>query len=131
MSAGTADRVVLGAAGLVLIAVGAGSAVVPEAFYADYGIDVSTTELAGEMRAAGMALLLLGVLVGSGAVWRRVQLPAAVLAAVVLLGYATGRSVSALLDGTPQASVVAAGATELVLGAAAAWVAVRTLSGSP
>ena len=94
MSAGTVDRVVLGAAGLVLIAVGGGSMAVPEAFYADFGIDVSTAELASQLRASGVALLLLGVLVGSGGVWRRVQFPAAVVGALVLLGYAAGRVLS-------------------------------------
>ena len=126
MTSTVPDRMVLGAAAAVLVAVGAGSAFVPEAFYADYGIEVSSTALANELRAAGGALLLLGPIVGAGAVWHRAAFPAAVVAATVLLGYAAGRSVSLLVEGRPSTAVLLAGATEAVLGAAAAWVAVRT-----
>lgn len=120
------DRVVLGTAALVLVAVGAGAALVPEVFYTGYGIDATTTAVANELRAAGGALLLLGLLVGVGVMWSRAMFPAAVVAATVLLGYAIGRGISLLVDGMPTASMLVAGTTELVLGAAAAWVAVRT-----
>lgn len=120
------DRIVLGAAALVLAGVGAGSVAVPEAFYADYGIDVSSTELASELRASGGALLFLGLLVGSGGVWGRATFPASVVAAVVLLGYASGRAASVLADGAPRRSVILAAAIEVVVGGAASWVALRT-----
>lgn len=131
MTARILDRVVLGAASLVLVGVGAGATVVPEVFYTGYGIDATTTAVANELRAAGGALLLLGVLVGAGAVWRRATFPAAVVAASVLLGYAIGRGVSLLVDGMPDSSMLVAGTTELVLGTAAAWVAVRTRPQAP
>ena len=119
------ERVVLGAGAVVLVSVGVGSAFVPEAFYTDYGVDVSTVELANELRAAGMALLLLGLLVAAGAVWHRARFPAAVIAATVFLGYALGRGVSLLVDGAPEGSVLRAGFVEAALGLGAVWVALR------
>lgn len=120
------ERVVLGASALVLIAVGAASAFAPAAFYAGYGIDVDSSALASELRATGMVLLLLGLAVAVGAIWRRWVFPAAVVAALVLVGYALGRIVSAIADGAPDASLAFAGIAELVLGVAAAVVAIRT-----
>jgi hypothetical protein len=120
------EWVVLGVSALVLIVVGAASAFVPAAFYAGYGIEVDSPALASELRATGVALLLLGLAVAVGAIWRRWVFPAAVVAALVLVGYALGRIVSAVADGAPDASLAFAGAAELVLGAAAAVVAIRT-----
>lgn len=121
------ERIVLGLAALTLISVGAGSTLAPVSFYASYGIDAGASpELASELRGMGLVLFLLGLVVASGAVWRTWTFPAAVVAAVVLAGYALGRTISALVDGTPVASVVAAGVVELVLGGASIWVAVRT-----
>lgn len=121
------ERVVLAASALVLIVVGAGAAFAPDAFYSSYGIDAgSSPELGSELRATGLALLLLGLAVASGAVWRRWAFPASVVAAVVLGGYALGRGLSALVDGVPLPAVVAAGVVELMLAAAAIGLVVRT-----
>lgn len=120
------ERLVLGVSALVLIVVGAASAFTPALFYAGFGIEVEgSTALASELRATGVALLLLGLAVAVGAIWRRWVFPAAVVAALVLVGYAIGRIISAIADGAPDASVAFAGIAELVLGAAAAWVAIR------
>jgi len=120
------ERAVLGLSALVLIVVGAASAFAPAAFYSGYGIDVESSALASELRATGVALLLLGLAVAVGAIWRRWVFPAAVVAALVLGGYALGRIISAVVDGTPDASLAVAGVAELALGVAAAWVAIRT-----
>lgn len=122
------EQVVLVAAGLVLAVVGSGSAFAPAAFYAPYGIDATDPALLNELRATGVALLLLGIGVVVGAFVRRLTFAVAVVAALVLLGYAIGRALSWAVDGTPPVSVLAAGAVELVLGIAALWVAVRTRS---
>lgn len=120
------ERIVLGLSALVLIVVGAASASSPAAFYAGFDIEVNgSPALASELRATGVALLLLGLAVAAGATWRRWVFPSAVVAALVLVGYAIGRIVSALADGVPGASVAFAGVAELVLGLAAAWVAIR------
>jgi len=123
----TLERVVLGASALVLVVVGAASAFAPAAFYAGYGIQVvGSPALANELRAAGFALLLLGIAVAAGAIRRRWVFPSAVIAALVLVGYAVGRFISAIADGAPDASLAFAGAVELVLGVAAGWVAIRS-----
>ncbi len=121
------ERVILGLSALVLVVVGAGAAFAPDAFYAGFGFTATDSpELASELRATGVALLLLGLAVAIGAIRQRFAFPAAVVAALVLLGYAIGRGLSTLLDGAPASSVVVAGVAELVLGLAAAWVAWRT-----
>ena len=121
------ERIVLGLSALVLVVVGAAAAFAPDAFYAGFGFTVEgSPELASELRATGVALLLLGLAIAAGAAWSRWAFPAAVVAALVLIGYAIGRAISALADGAPVSSVVVAGVAELVLGLAAAWVAWRT-----
>lgn len=121
------ERIILALLALVLAVIGVGAAFVPAVFYVSYGISVAgLPELASELRGAGMALLLLAVAVATGAVWQRWAFAAAVVAGLVLLGYALGRGISVIADGTPNLAVVAAGVVELVLAGAAAWVAVRT-----
>lgn len=121
------ESVVLGLSALVLIVVGAGAAFAPAAFYAGFGIQVDgVPALASELRSTGVALLLLGLAVAVGAVWRRWMFVSAVVAALVLLGYAIGRVISGIVDGAPDSTLLVAGIAEFVLGAAAAWVAIRT-----
>ena len=126
MTGAVPERVVLGAAATVLGAVGAGAVGAPNTFYAVYGIEVTSPAVANELRAAGGALLLLGSTVGVGAVVGRAAFPAAVVASTVLLGYAAGRTVSLVIEGRASTGIRVAGITEVVLGTAAAWVAVRT-----
>lgn len=119
-------RAVLVLTGATLVAIGAGVALVPQAFYGGYGITLADgAPLLGELRASGFALLLLGVLVGTGAINARLTATAALVGAVTMLGHATGRLLSWLLDGGLAAGLVGAGAAELVLGAACGWVLVR------
>lgn len=121
------ERIILAVLALVLGVIGAGAAFAPALFYGSYGISVSgLPNLASELRGTGVALLLLAMAVAAGAVWRRWAFAAAVVAGLVALGYALGRGISAVADGAPDASIVAAAIIELVLAGAAAWVAVRT-----
>lgn len=121
------NRVILAALALVLGTIGAGSAFVPAAFYESFGISIDgLPDLASELRGTGVALLLIAVAIGVGAVWSRWAFPVAVAGGLVMLGYAVGRGISALADGVPSQAVILAGAVELVLAAAAAVVAVRT-----
>ena len=120
------ERIILGASGLVLAAVGIVATFATDAFYGVYSIDISgSRELASELRAVGVVLLLTGMLILCGLVWRSWVFPAAVIAATVALGLALGRAGSALVDGSPDSSIVTAGVIELLLGAGALWVAVR------
>ena len=119
-------RTVLGASAVALIVIGGGATFATSAFYGSYGIDATgSVELASELRGIGMALLLLGMAIGVAVVRVRWVFPAAVAAAAVMLGFAVGRAGAAVLDGLPATSMVVAGVVELILGLAAAWVAVR------
>jgi len=119
-------RAVLALTGATLVAIGAGVALVPQAFYGGYGITLADgAPLLGELRASGLALLLLGVLVGAGAIIARLAATAALVGAVTMLGHASGRLLSWGVDGGLAAGLVGAGAVELVLGAACGWVLTR------
>lgn len=121
------NRVVLSVLALVLVVIGSGAALVPAVFYESYGIAIDgLPNLASELRGTGMTLLLLGVAVAVGAVWSRWAFASAVVALLVFLGFALGRGLAALTDGSPGEMVVVAAVTELVLALAAGWVAART-----
>lgn len=127
MSAGRMHRAVLVLAGITLIAVGAGAAFLPDAFYGSYGIELGgDAGLMSELRSAGMALLLLGMIVGAGAFVSGLTTTATLIGAVVLLAYAGGRLLSWAVDGAPSTAMAAAAVVELVIGAACLWLLVRT-----
>lgn len=120
------ERIVLGASTLVLVGVGLGGVLAPAAFYASYDIAVAgAVSLSSELRGVGSALVLSGLAIAAGAVWVRWAFPSAIVSAFVLLGFALGRIVSLLVDGVPTSTILAAGAVEVVLGAASTWVAIR------
>ena len=127
-------RIVLVVAGLILIAVGAGAAFAPDAFYLSYGIVLDDgPSLRSELRAAGSALLLVGVTVGAGAFTTRLTTASTLIGAIVLLGYSGGRLLSWAVDGAPSFAFAVAGAVELAVGAVCVWMLVRRLrrSASP
>ena len=120
------DRAVLGITALVLVGVGIAATFATATFYGGYNIALAgSIELTSELRALGGVLLLAGLLIGAGVVRIRWAFPAAIVAATVMLGLALGRVGSAIVDGMPATSVIAAGVIELVLGSASAAVAVR------
>lgn len=120
------SRALLGLTGAVLIAVGAGAAFVPQAFYAGYEIVLPDGDpLLGEVRASGLALLALGAVVGTGSLVGRLLTVSALVGAVTMLAHAAGRLVSWAADGGLAPGLVAAGAAEVVLGAACAWILTR------
>lgn len=121
------NRVILILIAVVLGTIGVGAAVVPAAFYSSFGIEVAGNPgLASELRGTGVVMLLLGLCIAAGAVWTRWAFPSAVVALVVSLGYAVGRGLSAIADGVPSPALIGAAVVELLLAAAAAWVATRT-----
>ncbi|WP_419705870.1 DUF4345 family protein [Promicromonospora sp. NFX87] len=116
-------RVVLAVTGVTLVAVGGGVALVPQAFYGGYGITLADgAQLLGELRASGLALLLLGALVGTGALVGRLAPTSALVGTVTMLAHAAGRLLSWIADGGLAPGLVAAGVAELVLGTACLWV---------
>ncbi|MGV2984517.1 DUF4345 domain-containing protein [Microbacterium sp. AGC85] len=125
MSARVPERVILGITALIVVIIGLGGLIAPSVFYVSYEIRVTGENLSNELRAVGAALTLLGLAVAAGAIWRDWSFSAALIGALVGIGFAVGRVVSLLVDGIPVASIVGAGAVEAVFGVACAWVAVR------
>lgn len=125
MSARIPERVILGITALIVVIIGLGGLIAPSVFYTSYEIRVTGENLSNELRAVGAALTLLGLAVAAGAIWRTWSFSAALIGALVGIGFAVGRVVSLLVDGIPVASIVGAGAVEAVFGVACAWVAVR------
>jgi hypothetical protein len=120
------DRTVLAVGGFVLVAVGGGSALALEPFLASYEVVVAADAgLRSELRAGGMLLLALGVIVICGAVVPRLATVSAILATTAYGAYTLGRALSWVLDGAPASGLIAAGAIELVLAVASAWVLLR------
>lgn len=116
-------QIYLGLAALTALVVGFGMLFMPEAFYEANGIDPTlSANLASELRALGVLLATIGLGFAYGLVSRRWRVPALWAAAVFYLGYAAARALSLALDGLPTAGLLAAGAIELALGLAAAFL---------
>ena len=113
-----AVQFLLGASGLLLLAIGVGVLLAPHAFFATNGIELGTdpTQLS-EVRAPGGLLLACAAFILIGAVRTGLRRSALALAALVFLSYGGARLVSLVLDGTPSTSLMAAGVVELILGA--------------
>ncbi|MDG4767938.1 DUF4345 family protein [Solwaraspora sp. WMMD406] len=119
-------KVILVAAGLVVVGVGGAILTVPDAFHAGNGIVYAgNSSLLSETRAAGGALLAIGLLIALGAFVRRLAFTATVVGTVLYLAYGFARLVSLAVDGPPASALVAATAVELVLGVACGYALVR------
>lgn len=111
------QRTYLIIAGLIGLGVGAASLLIPVAFHATSGIPVAdNTNLLNEMRGAGGGLLAGGLLIGLGALIKRLLLTSIAVSVVLYLGYGLARVVSMWLDGMPGQSLVIVAALELTIG---------------
>ncbi|WP_299476077.1 DUF4345 domain-containing protein [uncultured Roseibium sp.] len=115
------SRLTLGIAGALAIGIGGAITLVPDAFFASYGIVLpESIDLYSEIRAPGANLAVLGALIFVGAFkpdWRRFS---AALGATLFLAYAAGRLVSIAMDGTPSSAILLALVIELAVGASCA-----------
>ena len=116
-------QIYLGIAALTALVIGLGMLFVPAAFYGANGIDPTLSpSLASELRSPGVLLSTIGLGFAYGLVSRRWRAATLLAAAVFYLGYATARALSLALDGVPSTGLLAAGAIELALGLAAAFL---------
>jgi hypothetical protein len=83
--------------------------------------------LRSDIRSAGTVLLLGAGCVGIAAAMGIQGLAALILSALLYLGYGLGRIVSAMLDGSMTPTLVTVTAVEWVMGAIAAYLAVREI----
>ncbi len=108
---------ILALAALVALAIGALTTFDPVAFARSNGHEVAgDVNAISEMRSAGGAILLATLVMLAGLirpVWRR---PAMAVAALLYLGYGSGRTLSVALDGVPHTWLLFALVTELALG---------------
>lgn len=111
-------KFVLGLSGATLGLVGALLLFQPVAFLASSGVALPDAPgLLSELRAPGAALFGLGVFVIAAIGRRGWHMAALVASAGVFTTYGTARLFSMVVDGLPDASLIAATGIELVLGA--------------
>lgn len=124
---------VLATASLIALGIGVAACATPVAFSGQYGIEVAGDASAlNEARAAGAAVLVLGVLTGVGALRPRWAAASAFAGATMYLAYGFARLFSVLVDGMPAPGLIGAAVAELVIGGAcvAVWVRLRRMGAS-
>jgi hypothetical protein len=122
-------RAVLFVTGLVAAGIGGSILLVPEAFYASYGIDLSgRISLLNELRASGGSLLASGLLILSGAFVARLTWLSALVGCLTYISYGLSRGLSVFLDGAPDGGLMVSAWIELAIGAACLVVLLRERS---
>ena len=122
----------LGIAALTALVVGLGMLLMPVAVYGGYGIDPTVSaSLASELRSPGVLLIAIGAGASKQRHRQSRRIPALWAAAIFYLGYAMARALSLALDGAPSAGLLAAGALELALGLAAAFLLLTQRRNAP
>ena len=110
-------RIVLILSGLIAAGIGGAILLNPTAFYATNGIDLGgNVSLLNEVRAAGGALLAVGILIISGAFVASLTYTSAVVAALFYLSYGASRILSFAMDGMPSEGLMQVAALEIFIG---------------
>ena len=110
---------VLLVAGSIALAIGAAIVADPVGFHATAGVRLgSEAGLLNESRAAGGAILAVGLLALVGIFAVALRTAALTASAVVYSGYGLARLVSFMVDGVPNPALVWIVALELIMGAA-------------
>lgn len=119
-------RTVLFVSGLLAAGVGGSILLVPKAFYASYGIDLSgNINLLNEIRASGGSLLASGILILSCAFVARLAWLAALGGCLTHLSYGLARGLAVLLDGAAASGPMLSVWIELAIGAACPAILLR------
>ncbi len=74
-------------------------------------------DILNEMRAEGAVTLFGGIIIILGAIFPQLTLTSFIVAVLIFLGFAIGRSLSIVLDGKPNKLLIQGLISELVLGA--------------
>ena len=110
-------RLVLSLSGLVAAGIAVMILLAPDAFYASYGIELSSNAtLANEVKAPAGALFFAGLIMFAGVFHSGFTLISLATAAGVYLSYGLGRVASFVIDGLPHSGMVAATGIELIVG---------------
>ncbi|GAA2973889.1 DUF4345 domain-containing protein [Actinokineospora diospyrosa] len=122
-----ANRIILGLAGLVAVAIGAAQLLAPAAFHEASGLPaVHDPGALGEIRAVGAAILGIGGVITAGVFRPGLSRLSALLGTGFYLAFGAGRALGVAVDGVPPGSLLGAMAAEIVLGLACAYVLART-----
>jgi hypothetical protein len=110
-------KAVLLISGLIGVGVGTAQLFVPVMFEASAGIQLGEDiSLLSEIRAAGGALLVGGIMMMAGAFVSKLTLISMLLSSLFFLAYGFSRLLAMLVDGIPNPSLVAATAVEMIIG---------------
>ena len=119
-------KVILAVSGLILLGVGSATLFAPEAFLGTSGINLGgQASLFSEIRAAGGALLLSGILILSGIFIPRMTFTSMVIAIAMFLSYGVARILSMSVDGLPDTAIVGATVLEMVIAFAGIFALIR------
>ncbi|NQV46066.1 MAG: DUF4345 domain-containing protein [Rhodospirillales bacterium] len=112
--------------GGVAAAIGTTILIVPDIFYATYGITIDTNPSAlSETRASGGSLLAMGVLMIAGYFVSALTFTATLIAVLVYMSYGLSRALSFVLDGWPDSGLIGAAVFELAIGSILAITLIR------
>lgn len=118
------DTFVLALSGLALVyactmrLIDPSTAVFLQTYFETAGNSLDThIELANEIRGLGASMLLAGMVAFLGIVMPRFRVTSFVVVCVIFVGVALGRSVSLVVDGVPDASLLRPAITEAILAA--------------
>lgn len=119
-------KIILIISGLVAAGVGAAILFIPMAFYAGSGINIgSDISLLNEIRAMGGGLLVVGILVMSGAFVAKLTFTATVISMLMYLSYGLSRIMSIAIDGLPVNALVQVTVLEIIIGLVAVFALIK------
>ena len=121
--------VILSLSGLLLFFVGTMRLINPiKTYLKNSGIKLENdVNLLNEMRGVSSVMLFGGIIILLGTVIPKLTITSFVVATLILLGFAIGRSLSIALDGKPNKLLIQGLISEIVLGAANVFCLVNTL----
>lgn len=116
----------LALAGVIAVGLGTMILLLPVAFYAGYGLDLTgQVTLLNELRSHGLSLIGIGIIIGAGAFIPRLTTTALAVAAFFYLSYGLSRLVGLALDGWPGQGLAISSAVELGVGGLALLLYLR------
>lgn len=103
-------------AGTLTGVIGMGILLMPDAFYASYGITVpESASLRSEIKTLGTLLMLAGGLMLAGVVKPSLQTTALIIASMTYTALVAGRMLGLIVDGMPSTGILAAWAVEAAM----------------
>ena len=110
-------KIILFISGLIAIGVGAAILFAPVAFYASSGITLGTDiSILNEIRAGGGGIMVIGILIMSGAFIADLAFTSAITSMLMYLSYGASRIISFIVDGLPVDALIQVAVLEIIVG---------------